>query len=154
VYRAKAVGVKANQDVLSSAWSDEAAAFVTNDGGWWIKSVDADESAINIGNVKVQGPLSEDVQQSVGVFRPLGRTTSVVISGDIYGSDGQYNVTLVGDAEWQEAQGILFGYSGDVCIQDPFGYQKIVRFVSRSVQEQGTRAIPRRTVSVGYVEVR
>jgi hypothetical protein len=151
VYRARAVGVKANQEVLSSAWSDEAAAYVTNDGEWWFKALSS--PSLNIGPVKVRGPLSETVQQSVGIFRPLGRNTTVVVSGEIYGTDGQYDVLLVGADDWDAAQGILFSFGGDVCVQDPFGRQKIVRFTNRSVQEEGTRAQPRRLVSVGYVEV-
>lgn len=151
VYRARTVGTNADQEVLSSAWSDEAAAFVSNDGNWWIKAIGSPE--MNIGNVKVQGPISETVQQTVGVFRPLGRTTPVVVAGDIYGADGQYEVLLVGEQEWQSAQDILFSFAGDVCVQDPFGAQKIVRFISRNVREEGTRSQPRRTVTVGYVEV-
>lgn len=151
VYRARTIGVKENQEVLSSPWSDDAAAYVINDGEWWIKALGSPE--LNIGRVKVRGPLAENVQQSVGVFRPLGRNTSVVVSGEIYGTDGQYEVMLIGADEWDSAQGVLFAFAGDVCVQDPFGRQKIVRFTSRKVREEGTKAQPRRTVSVGYVEV-
>lgn len=158
VYRARTVGVKANLEVLSSAWSSDAAAFATNDGLWWFKALgtmlpDCTCPAMNISGVRVLGPLSSNVTQSVGVFRPLGRTTPVVVSGDIYGRDGDYSLLFVGDAEWEAAQAILFTFAGDVCVQDPFGTQRIVRFVSRSVTEEGTAEVPRRTVTVGYVEV-
>jgi hypothetical protein len=151
VYRARATSVTTDQEVLSSAWSGDAAAFVTNDGQWWIKALGQPE--FNIGRVNVRGPVQDNTVQSVGVFRPLGRSTPVVVAGEIYGSDGDYAVLLVGDDEWAAAQGVLFGFAGDICIQSPFGRQKIVRIISRSVQEEGTATRPRRTVSIGYVEV-
>lgn len=151
VYRARVSGVTVGQEILSSAWSADAAAFVVNDGHWWIKALEQPEW--NIGRAKVRGPVQDNTVQSVGVFRPLGRSTPVVVSGDIYGSDGDYAVLLVGEDEWQAAQGVLFSYSGDVCVQSPLGSQKIVRITNRSVLEEGTASQPRRTVTFGYVEV-
>lgn len=151
VYRARAVGTSSAQVVLSSAWSDIAAAFVTNDGKWWFKALGS--PSLNIGSARVRGPVSETIQQSVGVFRPLGRNTPVVVAGNIYGADGQYEITFIGDQEWTAAQALFLSFAGDVCVQDPFGEQKIVRIVSRGVREEGTRAQPLRTVTVGYVEV-
>jgi hypothetical protein len=158
VYRARTIGVTGSLDVLSSAFSSDAAAFVTNDGKWWLKALgskrpDCPCPALNIGGVTVRGPVQSNVQQSVGVFRPLGRNSSVVVSGDIYGSDGDYVLLFTTEAEWQAAQGILFSHTGDVAVQDPFNGQKRVRFVSRSVEHIGTVGRPVRAVTVGYVEV-
>jgi hypothetical protein len=158
VYRARTVGVNTDLDVVSSAWSNEAAAFADNDGLWWFKALgtmrpDCTCPAMNIGGVKVRGPISTKTEQSVGVFRPLGRDTPIVTSGEIYGQDGAYTLMFVGDAEWDDAQGILFSHTGDVCVQDPFGGQKIIRFISRDVDTDGTAGQPRRTVTVGYVQV-
>ena len=144
-------GAPFNQEVVASPWSADAAAFVTNDGEWWLKAVQA--PSYNIGRVKVLGPVSSQTHQSVGVFRPLGRDTPIVTSGEVYGLDGEYQILFTTDADWQAAQEILFDYTGDVCVQDPFGEQKIVRIVSRSVDHDGTVANPRRTVTVGYIEV-
>jgi hypothetical protein len=77
----------------------------------------------------------------------------VVVSGDIYGSDGDYVLLFTTDAEWEAAQGILFSHTGDVAVQDPFNGQKRVRFVSRNVEFIGTTGRPVRAVTVGYVEV-
>lgn len=151
VYRARTVGVSSTREVLSSAWSGNAAAYVTNDGQWWLKALGT--PALNIGGLRVRGPLQESVQQSVGVFRPLGRSTPVVVSGDIYGNDGQYSITFVNDAEWGAAQDLLFSFTGDILVQDPFGEQKTIRFISRAVDRSGTVANPVRVVTVGYVEV-
>lgn len=158
VYRARTVGVSAALDVVSSAWSEEGAAFAINDGRWWFKALgskrpDCPCPANNIGDVRVRGPISSRAEQSVGVFRPLGRDTPVVTSGDIYGLDGAYSLLFVGDAEWEAAQGILFNFTGNVCVQDPLGGQKIIRFISRDVDTDGTAGQPRRTVTVGYVQV-
>ncbi len=151
VYRARTVGVNADLDVVSSAWSDEGAAFATNDGLWWFKALGSPMD--NIGGVKVRGPIATRTEQSVGVFRPLGRDTPVVTSGEIYGQDGVYTLLFVGDAEWDDAHEILFAHTGDVCVQDPFGGQKIVRFISRDVDTDGTAGQPRRTATIGYVQV-
>ena len=151
VYRARTVGTKTNQEVLSSAWSGDAAAFAINDGTWWIKAIGAPGS--NIGGVNVRGPVQFSRNQSVGVFQPLGRAESVVVSGDIYGRIGEYVLLFSTDAEWVAAQGVLFTHTGDVVIQDPFNEQSIVRFVSRSVEHLGTAGRPLRAVTVGYVEV-
>lgn len=151
VYRARTVGVTDAQDVISSAFSSDAAAFVTNDGQWWFKALGS--PALNIGSVIVRGPVQSNRQQSVGVFRPLGRNANVVISGDIYGSEGEYVLLFTTDAEWEAAQGILFTHTGNIAVQTPFAEQKIVRFVSRSVEHLGTANRPLRAVTVGYVEV-
>lgn len=140
-----------NQETVASPWSEEAAAFATNDGQWWIKAIAA--PSYNLARVKVRGPLASNADQSVGVFRPLGRNTPIVTSGDIYGLDGTYVLMFTTDTEWEAAQSILFNYAGNVCVQDPFGGQKIVRFVSREVDEDGTVNNPRRIVTVGYIEV-
>jgi hypothetical protein len=158
VYRARTVGVTDSLDVLSSAFSSDAAAFAINDGKWWFKALGSKRPtcpcpALNIGGVTVRGPVQSNIQQSVGVFRPLGRNSAVVVSGDIYGSDGDYVLLFTTDAEWEAAQGILFSHTGDVAVQDPFNGQKRVRFVSRTVEHVGTVSRPVRAVTVGYVEV-
>lgn len=158
VYRARTVGTTADQEVLSSPWSDEAAAFVTNDGKWWFKALgsgtpDCICPSYNISDVNVRGPVTAVAEQSYGVFRPLGRSTPVVVSGDVYGLDGEYVMLFTTDAEWTAAQGILFTHTGNVCVQTPFNEQKIIRFVSRSVEHGGTATRPWRTATVGYIEV-
>lgn len=151
VYRARSTSTTTNQETLSSPWSDEAAAFVENDGQWWVKALGS--PSYNIGAVKVRGPVSFSRQQSAGVFRPLGRSSAVVVSGDIYGAEGEYVLLFRTEAEWQAAQSILFTHTGDVCVQDPFAGQRVVRFVSRSIEHIGTVGNPIRAVMVGYVEV-
>ena len=158
VYRSRTVGVATTQEVLSSAWSSDAAAYVTNDGGWWFKALGSKKPEclyppMSIGNVTVRGPVQFTVDQSVGVFKPLGRGSAVVVSGETYGAEGSYTLLFTGEPEWVAAQDILFTFTGDVCIQDPFNGQRIVRLVSRSVEHLGTVGKPLRAVTVGYVEV-
>ena len=87
------------------------------------------------------------------MFRPLGRDRAVVVTGEVYGYDGTYDVLAVGENEWATLEALLFDYTGDVVVQSPFGETRTVRIVSRSVSIDGTPALPRRIVSVGYVEV-
>ena len=150
VYRARVIGY-AGQDAVAGPFSDEAAAFVTNDGRWWLKA-DGDP-ARNLGGLLVTGPLSFTREQTVGVFRPLGRSTPIVTSGDLYGLDGSYEVIVSGADAWAAAKPLLLDWTGDVIVQDPFGWTRRVRFVSREVDLDGAAAAPRRTITLGYVEV-
>lgn len=152
LYRARIVGY-AGQDAVASAYSATAAAWVPNDGAWWIKAPDA--PTLNVGQARVLGgsPLSQSRDANVGVFRPLGRSSAVVVTGDVYGYDGTYDVLAVGEAEWAALEALLLDYTGDLIVQSPFGETRTIRVTSRSVTVDGTPTLPRRVVSVGYVEV-
>jgi hypothetical protein len=150
IYRARVIGFS-GQDAVASPYSDDAAALVVNDGRWWLKA-DGDPSR-NLGGVLVTGPLEFQRVQSVGVFRPLGRATPVVTSGDLYGLDGSYEVIVSGIAEWQAAEPLLLEWTGSVIVQDPFGSTRRIRIVDRELELDGAAAAPRRTVTLGYVEV-
>lgn len=151
-YRAKVVGYS-GQDAVASAYASDAAAFAESDSAWWLKA--PSDPALNVGAARVLGnsPISEERTANVGVFRPLGRSTAVVVTGDVYGYDGTYDVLAVGDTEWEALEALLFDYTGDLVVQSPFGDTKTVRVISRSVTTDGTPTLPRRIIAIGYVEV-
>lgn len=152
VYRARVIGFS-GQDAVASGYSVNAAAFVANDEKWWIKAPGRGD--LTVGGARVLGgsAIQQTREAAQGVFRPLGRDRAVVVTGDVYGYDGSYDVLAVGDEEWAALEALLLDYTGDLVVQSPFGETRTVRVVSRSVSIEGTPTLPRRIVSVSYVEV-
>jgi hypothetical protein len=149
VYRVSAVGVL-GENLSTSNYSANLSVAISNDSTWWFKAVN--DSVLNIGGVRVANGISEGFTESVAVFRPLGRTTPVVVGGYVYGNDGQYTITTINDSEFNSLETIL-RYQGKLLIQDPYGTQKYVRLISRSWQMGGTSGRRIRRVSVDYVEI-
>jgi hypothetical protein len=149
-YRARVIGYS-GESAVASPFTTGAAAWVPNDGKWWIKA-DGDED-LTIGGALVLGPVTVTREQNGGVFRPLGRSTPIVVTGDQYGLDGEYEVIVSGDTDWATAEPLLMSWTGDVIVQDPFGTTKRVQIVSREFTLEGAAGAPRRRVIVGYVEV-
>lgn len=149
-YRARVIGYS-GESAVASPYATGAAAWVPNDGQWWFKA-DGDES-LSVGGAMVIGPLQFEKSQNVSVFRPLGRSTPVVLSGDQYGLDGEYDIVVSGDAAWSDAEPLFMSWTGDVIVQDPFGDTKRMRIVRRQFRVDGAAGAPRRVVSIGYVEV-
>lgn len=149
VYRVSAVGVL-GETLSTSNWSSNLTIAVTNDATWWFKAVS--DSDLNLGGIRVANGIQEGFTESVAVFRPLGRTTPVVVGGYVYGNDGQYIITTIDDDEFAGLE-ILLRHQGKLLVQDPYGTQKYVRLVSRSWQMGGTSGRRVRRVSVDYVEI-
>lgn len=148
-YRARSIAILAS-DVVASVWSSSALVMITQDGNWWLKAVD--KPALNTSAVRVLDGLEEEVQEDVGIFRPIGRSRAVVIAGSLYGQDGSYRVVTLSDAEWAPIKAII-NYQGTLLVQDPFGDQKYIRITSRAFNTTGAATAPRREASIGYVEV-
>jgi hypothetical protein len=123
---------------------------VPNDGTWWWKVPTV--PALTVSAVPVLAGVGVEQQAQVGVFRPIGRDRAVVIEGGRGGWDGTYEVAISSDADWAALETLLEARA-TILVQDPFGYQKYVRLVSRNVTLLGTPDAPQRRVSVSYVEV-
>ena len=149
LYRVHSVGVD-GENLSVSNWSSSVSVSVTNDKTWWFKAVG--DSDLNIGGVKVANGTQEGFVESVAIFRPLGRTTPVVVAGYVYGNDGQYTITTISDSEFNSLVPIL-RHQGKLLVQDPYGTQKYVRLLSRSWQAGGTSGRRLRRISVDYVEI-
>lgn len=148
-YRARSLGTT-GENTVSSAWSASASVTVTNDGVWWWKAITA--PSINMGSVRVLDGLEESTDEDIGVFRPKGRTTALVVAGSLYGVDGTYRIATHGTAEFA-ALDALIRHQGVILVQDPFGRQKYVRLIGRSAQVTGAATAPIRRFAVQYVEV-
>lgn len=151
-YRAT-VTATVSSNLVTSNNTDTAAQLVAPDKRWLLKSVSpADGSGTDwIGASVLHGP-AVSVAESQGVYRPLGRRGAVVVSSGVHGEDGSYAVTVYGAAEWASAKAVLTS-PDPVWVSDPFGGNKFVRFTSRDWELLGTFAVPRRPVTVSYVEV-
>lgn len=148
-YRARAIGY-AGDNVIASAWSTTSTVSVTNDGSWWLKAIS--DPTINKGEVRVLAGIGMSIEEDLGVFRPIGRNRAVVVSGTIYGSDGDYTVATSNDAEWLGVY-TLATHQGTLLVQAPDGSQKYVRVVTRRWTERGAVSALQREITLGYVEV-
>lgn len=92
------------------------------------------------------------VNESKGVFYPLGANKAVVVGGSIFGIDGTYTVVTTTQAEYDNLMKFVKA-SVPVLVQDPWGDQKWCRFIERGFSESNTQAKPIRTFNLQYVEV-
>lgn len=135
---------------ISSAYTTSEPILIDNPAYW---SFTAPESpTIKVNNIIVEQPLTQNIVESYGVFKPLGASKSVVISQSIYGVDGTYQITVQGETAWDELYPVLT-YQGTLHVHDPLGRQKYVRFVDRSWTESGNINNLIRVVKVTYFEV-
>jgi hypothetical protein len=148
-WRARSIAVLGS-DTVASTWSASATATISNDGKWWFKVIS--NPTLNMAGVRVLDGVDEDQQEDVGIFRPIGRETPVVIAGDLYRQDGTYQVVTHGDTE-HDALVAITQHQGTILVQDPFNTQKYVRIVSRGKNTTGAATAARRAYELGYVEV-
>lgn len=142
---------------LTTDWQTIGSVSVPNDGKWHFHAIDMEEDGNaflnDVLNAQVIGPLEEQQEEEVGVFRPLGRTLPVVIHGDLYGVDGTYRVYSLSAAEWAKWVNLL-SLQEPVFVQTPFGDHKYVEFIgTRSWIRRGTLTQPKRELTLPYVEV-
>lgn len=149
-YRARAVGI-IGTDVYTSAWGTTASVVVANDGKWWFKPIANPE--ISVKDVRVSPGFDETVIEAVGVFRPFGRSSALVVTGGLQGYDGTFMVSAVGASEWAALEPVVTS-TGIVYVETPLGTSKYVRFVSRNWDHGGTRGSTLRSLKLGYVEAR
>ena len=136
--------------VLSSGYVTSSAIQVANPGYW--SFVAPENPSISITNIAVQQPLTSNIVESYGSFKPLGAAKTIVVAGSIYGVDGSYEITVQGETVWAELEAVLT-YQGTLHVHDPLGRQKYVRLVDRSYVESGPISNLIRTVKVNYFEV-
>lgn len=148
-YRARSVGVVGTY-VADSAWSSVASVAITSDGKFWIKAIT--DPTINYGAANVLNKLGITVEENLGVYRPIGRTLPIIVSGTIGGQDGQLEIVTTTDAQWNAVYALSV-HQYTLLLQEPTNVQKYVRFVSREWEEMQVGATKQRIIRIGYVEV-
>lgn len=149
-YRCRTVGVDSSSNEFPSAWGTVQQILITNDATWWFKAVE--DPTLNKGSIRVLRSTSITVDEPNSVFRPLGESRPVVVSGPIQGQDGSYAIKTVNSSEWDNLLPLL-NYQGIILAQDPYGNQKYIRIVSREWNAANNGANVHRDVSIRYVEV-
>lgn len=148
-YRVRAIGVTGT-NVANSAWSTVQTLSITSDSKYWLKAV-ADPSK-NYGDATVLNRLGITIEENLGVFRPIGRSLPIIVSGTIGGSDGELEIVTTTTAAWNAVYA-LATYQYTILLQEPTNEQKYVRFVGRSWEEQQVGAISQRILRIAYIEV-
>lgn len=136
--------------ILSSGYTVSAPVQVLNPGYWSFVAVQS--PTIKVENIKVKQPLTSNIVESYGSFKPLGAAKTIVVAGSIYGVDGSYEITVQGETAWTALEAVIT-YQGILHVHDPIGRQKYVRLVDRNFTESGPLANLIRTVKVNYYEV-
>lgn len=148
-YRARAIGYLGD-DVQVSAWGATATRATTNNGTWILKTVA--RSPLVVAGARVIGPDKFEIQEQLGTFRPLGRTYPVVVSQAIGGQDGTLRVVTLSTAEYATLQPMIV-YRGTLLVQDPFGEQRFIRVIKRTIDRSGAATNPRHDIELAYLEV-
>lgn len=149
-YRCRSVGVDANSNEFPSAYSTIQQVLITNDETWWFKCLT--DPTLNQGSVRVLKQIDVKVIEPNTVFRPLGATRPIVVSGPIQGEDGGYNIKTVTETEW-DAILPLITHQGTLLVQDPYGNQKYIRIVNRQWNAETQSNNIYRDINLIYVEV-
>ena len=136
--------------VISSAYVVSPPISISNTGGWVFVAIQS--PTIKATGLRVRQPLSHKIDESMGIFVPLGGSKKVVVSAAVYGDDGDYEIMTTGETEWATLLAILT-YQGILFVQDPLGRSKYVRFTQRSWVESGKISNLIRTTKISYVEV-
>lgn len=147
-YRVRVTIVDVDSVITGAAVTDTVTP--TSDGLWWWKSLD-DPSLNRV--VPVRNGLDVEMESDTGVFRPLDSPVGVVVSGVVHGQDGTYDVTVVGQTEFEAYVLPLLRVTGPLFINDPLDRGKRIKWVERSWEEsyQGGNLVY--SVTVTYVEV-
>lgn len=152
-YRARALGVNATDDDVSSAWSATNTETVYVEHEWWLKAIT--EPTLNLSGVRVLEAPTGQVTEQVSAFYPLGADKAVTVSTGLYGHEGTFNILAVDDDDTQHVAPVeaLLNHQGVLQVASPFGTTRYIRVTSRSYTLLGTGDFPRVQWSVSWVEV-
>lgn len=149
-YRCRAVGVDSNANEFPSAYGTVQQVLITNDETWWFKCVQ--DTSLNKGSVRVLKQIDIAISEPNMVFRPLGASRPIVVSGPIQGQDGGYLVKTVTESEWDDIYPLIV-HQGTLLVQDPFGNQSYIRITDRKWTAETQSGNIYRDISLSFVEV-
>lgn len=148
-YRARVNAIYTGTTTNTSAWTAPASVSLTPDG-WNLKAVEV--AGLAFVDVPVVGEIVQELDEDVGVFRPLDRRLPVVVAGELTGYDGGLELRLTDQAQWDTVKSLL-EQQRVLLLQRPYGDQLYIRLIgTRGVVLWGTPTNPQRRVIVKYVE--
>lgn len=115
--------------------------------GWALKV--PTNPALNLADLMVQGHSVAQLEDGA-VFYPLDYAKAVKVSGQLYGEDGQLQVTTVTQAQ-HLALRVLEQYQGTLLLQTPNGEQWYVAWTGPRQRSADAMAVKNRQLS--YVDV-
>ena len=150
LYRARAIATTTTDDQIASNYTTSDQIAVTSDGTYWIKAVDL--PSLNANGFRILTNVDVTQEQTLGVFKPIGRETTVVVLGDLYGEDGKYQIVTQGESEWDSLYDLIT-HEGILLVQYPFQTQKYLQVTSRNWTSTGGSQNIIRDLSLDYVVV-
>lgn len=150
-YRARSIATGAGS-TLASQWSTAATLSVPSLTTWTLRSLSDTTQLYAATGVQVLADLEITQEETVGVFRPQGRTVPIVVHGTLQGRDGSLTILANGQTAFDNLLNVINGQE-NVLVADPFGEKKYIQVTGRSWSKTGAGASPRYTVNVSYVEV-
>lgn len=136
--------------VRASGYSTTVPVSVVDENRWTF--ISPTDPTIRVDGIKVLLPVDQEVTEQIGMYRPLGRSSAVVVTSAISGDDGRYIFMVTSDSEWTNVYALI-RYQGTIFVIDPIGRTKYVRFLTRRWTEEGPVSKLRRRVTIDYVEV-
>lgn len=147
VYRAQTT-VTPTTGTLGSAFSAYVPTVMTTPGVWVLKDPYGVAPSMT---VHVRDTVSEEIDEDVTAFRPLGRDRPVSVSDFMGGTDGSYDFYTRGEAEWAQLETLL-RLRRVLLLVFTSGGQRYIRITKRSLERVGGRANLTRKISVAYHE--
>jgi hypothetical protein len=150
--------VRAKTSLVTSAWSTASTVSVAATTQWAMAAFDSDSSAMagtltkTYLGVPVQNEMEVAIAESVGVFRPLGLSTSVVIHGALTGQDGKYSL-IVSSTSARDSLLSVVNSQSTIMVSNPLNEIKYIRVVSRQFRLSGSTTVPRYEFEIDYIEV-
>lgn len=150
-YRARANALYTAGSVTNtSAWTTTSSVTI-NAIDWNLKV--PENSALNIIDAAIVGAPSEQLTETMGVFRALDRQYPIVVAGTLNGYDGQIEIVTTTNAEWTALKAVL-ECQKVLLLESPWGWSKYIRIVGGAeIINSGSATTPRRTITANYVHV-
>ncbi len=100
----------------------------------------------------IRNKSSVTIEESVGIYRPLKGTKSIVVHGVLTGQDGKYDL-VVSSTVNRDALLAIVNSQKTICVVNPFNDMKYIRITQRDFDLAGIVQSPMYDFSVNYVEV-
>lgn len=149
-YRVRSVATGAG-NTIASAWSSAVTASVPALTNWVFRSLGSSGELAIAKDVKVRADLDTEQTEDIGVFKPLGRSSTFVVHGTVRGEDGTYNIYCPDQTTFDSITAVVNGRAV-ILVADPFGKQKYIQVTNRTYKKTGTTNAPRYDVTLAYVE--
>jgi hypothetical protein len=96
--------------------------------------------------------LSNQIEEALGVYKPLGSPGTLYVSSGVYNADGSFDITATTSTQWNEIE-LILNHDGELVLRTPYGEDIWMKLTGRQWSTSGTTAKLVRRVSCEYVGV-